>query len=196
MIKIWTIGHSNLDWPKFASLLEIADIAVLVDVRSSPFSRLPQFNQLALRDRLKASGSAYIFMGSELGGRPAHAEPADYEQMALNPLFEEGLSRVEETAVGARLALMCSEHEPLECHRCLLVGRRLVERGMEVAHILRDGRVETHETTEDRLLNIARQTADDLLETRAERLCRAYRNQNHRICRRGVKQGAGPAPSR
>ena len=132
----------------------------------------------------------------ELGGRPAHGEPADYAQMALNPLFKEGLSRVEETAVGDRLALMCSEHEPLECHRCLLVGRRLVERGMEVAHILRDGRVEPHATTEDRLLKLARQTADDLLETRAERLCRAYRNQNHRICRLGMKQGAGHAPSR
>ena len=194
--RIWTIGHSNLDWPKFARLLEIAQVAILADVRSSPLSRMAHFNQTSLKARLNASGVAYIFMGAELGGRPARGEPADYEQMAREPLFEAGLSRVEETAARGRLALMCSEHEPLECHRCLLVGRRLVERGKEVAHILRDGRIEPHETTEDRLLKLTRQTADDLLETRADRLCRAYRNQNHRICRLGVKQSASPAPSR
>jgi uncharacterized protein (DUF488 family) len=122
-------------------------------------------------------------MGVELGGRPKCGGPADYEQMATNPLFIAGLSRIEEVASRSRLAMMCSEHEPLECHRCLLVGRRLVERGVDVAHILRDGTIEPHAATEDRLLKLTRQTESDLFASRADRLARAYRDQNLRLWR-------------
>jgi uncharacterized protein (DUF488 family) len=78
---------------------------------------------------------------------------------------------------------MCSEHEPLACHRCLLVGRRLVERGFSVAHILRDGTIEPNEITKDRLLAITRQTESDLLASRADRIATAYRVQGLRIAR-------------
>ena len=76
---------------------------------------------------------------------------------------------------------MCSEHEPLNCHRCLLVGRRLVERGNDLAHILRDGTIEPNTATEERLLARTRQTDADLFAPRAERLARAYCNQSLRI---------------
>jgi uncharacterized protein (DUF488 family) len=79
--------------------------------------------------------------------------------------------------------MMCSEHEPLTCHRCLLVGRRLVERCVDVAHILRNGRIEPHAETEDRLLKLTRQTESDLFASRADRLARAYRNQNLKLWR-------------
>ena len=193
--SVWTLGHSCHDWPKFQSLLEIADITALADVRSRPSSRLPHFNRAALKERLNASVIAYIFLGLELGGLPNDGAPADYERMATKPLFLEGLSRVEEIAPRARLALMCSEHEPLTCHRCLLVGRRLVERGVGVNHILRDGRVETHADTEERLLKVTRQTEYDLLASRAERLARAYRDQNQRLSRRIATQHRRPKPS-
>ncbi len=93
--------------------------------------------------------------------------------MATNPLFAEGLSKVEELAARIRPALMCSEHEPLNCHRCLLVGRRLAERGNDLAHILRDGTIEPNTATEERLLARTRQTDADLFAPRAERLARA-----------------------
>ena len=193
--SVWTLGHSSHDWPKFQSLLEIADITALVDIRSRPFSRLPHFSRTALKERLNTSGIAYIFLGLELGGLAKDGAPLDYESMATSPLFLEGLSRVEEIASRARLALMCSEHEPLSCHRCLLVGRRLVERGIEVNHILRDGRVETHADTEERLLKLTRQTENDLLASRPERLARAYRDQNQRLSRRIATQHRRPKPS-
>ena len=196
MTKVWTIGHSNLDWPKFAKLLESADITALADVRSRPSSRLPQFHRAALRERLNASGIAYIFMGLELGGRPAHGEPADYEAMALRPLFQDGLSRIEKIASRARLALMCSEHEPLECHRCLLVGRWLVERGVEIEHILRDGRVEPHAETEERLLKLTRQSNNDLFSSRREHLDQAYRDQNLRLAKASARKSTSPKSER
>jgi uncharacterized protein (DUF488 family) len=101
--------------------------------------------------------------------------------MAASPLFAEGIEQVEQMAPRTRLALMCSEHDPLTCHRCLLVGRRLVERGGTVAHILRDGRVEPNEHAEDRLFALARRTERDLFAPRADRIAVAYRTQGLRI---------------
>lgn len=124
-----------------------------------------------------------MFLGLELGGRPRGGGLPDYEKMAATPLFAEGFARVEEMAARTRPALLCSEHEPLTCHRCLLVGRRLVERGVSVAHILRDGTVEPNEVTEDRLLALTRQNENDLLVTRADRLAAAYRAQGLKITR-------------
>ena len=183
MTTVWTLGHSTHDWHSFERLLTAADIGAVADVRSWPSSRLPHFSRPALQARLNASGIAYLYLGLELGGRPRNGVAADYEARAMQPPFQEGLSKVQAIAARARLALMCSEHEPLTCHRCLLVGRRLVERGVEVAHILRDGRVEAHATTEERLLKLTRQSENDLLASRDDRLARAYRIQNQTLWR-------------
>ncbi len=183
MTALWTIGHSTRDWPKFERLLAAADIGAVVDVRSFPSSRLPHFGRAAMTGRLNALGVAYVYLGLELGGRRRNGSAADYETMAKGPLFLEGLSKVEAIASRARLALMCSEHDPLACHRCLLVGRRLVERGAEVAHILRDGRIEPNAATEERLLRLTRQTEQDLFGSRDDRLARAYRIQDRRFWR-------------
>ena len=183
MTTTFTIGHSSHDWPTFQQLLDRVEIGVVVDVRSNPVSRLPHFNRTELKERLNAAGVGYVFLGLELGGRPRNGSLPDYEQMAASPLFAEGIVRVEEMAARTRPALMCSEHEPLTCHRCLLVGRRLVERGNDVAHILRDATIEPNAVTEDRLLALTRQAGADLFAPRAERVAHAYRNQALRVTR-------------
>jgi uncharacterized protein (DUF488 family) len=179
----FTVGHSSHDWPTFQRLLDRTEIGVVVDVRSNPVSRLPHFNRTRLKERLNAAGVAYVFAGLELGGRPRGEGVPDYEKMAASPLFAEGVARVEEMVARTRPALMCSEHEPLTCHRGLLVGRRLAARGVAVSHILRDGTIEPNEVTEDRLLALTRQTERDLLATREDRLRAAYRIQGLRIAR-------------
>jgi uncharacterized protein (DUF488 family) len=181
---VYTVGHSNHDWPTFERLLVKGDITTIADVRSSPASRLPHFNRATLKTRLNASGIAYEFLGAELGGRPNGGGIPDYERMAATTIFLQGIEQVEQIATRTRLALMCAEHEPLTCHRCLLVGRRLVERGISVAHILRDGTVEPNEATEDRLLALIRHADDDLLTSREDRLAAAYRAQALKITRK------------
>jgi uncharacterized protein (DUF488 family) len=76
---------------------------------------------------------------------------------------------------------MCAEHDPLICHRFLLVSRCLVERGIGVAHILRDGQIESHDQTEERLLKLTRPTKPRLLVSRADQLAWAYQAQNQRL---------------
>ncbi|MBI1683752.1 DUF488 domain-containing protein [Caulobacter hibisci] len=178
--RVLTIGHSNHGWDRFSELLRGAGVTAVADVRTSPWSRhTPQFNRETLAARLKSEGVAYVFLGAELGGRPEGAHlfdqgVADYEAMAIEPRFREGLDRVVKGAKTHLVALMCSEKEPLDCHRCLLVSRRLQERGLAVAHIHPDGAVEPHETTEHRLLVCEGLEHEDIFEGRESRLARAY----------------------
>lgn len=183
MTSVFSVGHSDHPWGRFVELLRAYDIAALVDVRSSPRSRYAHFSKVAVQAELGRVGIGYFYLGSELGGRPRWGGAPDYEEMAKNPAFHAGLDRLEEIAAHGRVAIMCAEAEPLQCHRFLLVGRRLAERGVTVAHILRDGRVERHSETEDRLLRVSRQTERDLFASRVDRLARAYRDQNMRLWR-------------
>ena len=145
---IWTVGHSNHAIEPFLSLLSDNEIQFLVDVRSFPYSRFaPHFNRKALEPVLEAIGVRYLFAGQELGGRPSRAEHYDadghalYGEMALEPGFQRMVDRLVDGAREHRIALMCSEGQPRECHRRLLVGKVLAERGIELHHILPDGEV-------------------------------------------------------
>ena len=184
---IFSIGHSTHSYEQFLRLLQDAGVTAIADVRTSPWSRyLPQFNQDILRERLKDAGVAYVFLGKELGGRPSEQRLfcdgiADYEKMACSNGFQRGLERIEEGAHKFRLALMCAEQEPLDCHRCLLVGRQLLSRGFSVSHILSDGVIEDHKCTEDRLMAVTGQASHDLFITPAERLNLAYRARGRKV---------------
>jgi uncharacterized protein (DUF488 family) len=153
---VYTIGHSNHPIERFLELLRGAGITAVADVRSIPYSRRwPQFGRPRLERTLTASGIAYVYLGAELGGRPA--DPAllrdgkpDYERMAAAPAFRGGIDRVIDGARRYRIALMCAEREPLECHRSLLVSRQLRARGLAPLHILADGSIEPDDITEQR----------------------------------------------
>ena len=156
--KVLTVGHSTLGYERFLHLIRQAGVTAIADVRSKPFSRYcPHFSRDALHRELKADGIAYVFLGGELGGRPAEARfmcdgVADYEAMALAPTFKAGIDRVIKGSDDYRIALMCSEHNPLDCHRCLLVGRSLKERQIPISHILPSGNQRSQQDIEAELL--------------------------------------------
>ena len=135
-------------------------VTAVADIRSAPYSRFsPQFNKESLAAWLHNTGIAYVFLGRELGGRSQ--DPSDYEnghvcydRLAAKPTFESGIERILLGALNERIALLCAEREPLDCHRTLLVGRALAERGVQVEHILADGGLENHDQTMDRLLDM------------------------------------------
>jgi len=180
---LFTIGHSNLPADRFAALLAGAGVTALVDVRSVPFSRrFPWFFGKRLAEQLGRNGVSYTAMGETLGGRPSDPTlycdgVADYEAMASRPAFRAGLDRVTAEARRQRVCLMCAEREPLDCHRCLLVARALAERGVSIGHILVNGTIEPHATTEERLLGLAAKQGADLFQDRTARLADAYRRR-------------------
>lgn len=168
-------------------MLREAGITAVADVRTSPYSRhFPQFNKDTLKDELRIDGIAYSFLGKELGGRPAGRQyycdgVADYERMAEAPNFKHGIQRLLEGAMKYRIALMCSEHDPLDCHRCLLVGRALVNHGIAVKHIKSDGEIADHHEIEQRLLKSEGQLGDDLFLSPEEKLADAYRKRARKV---------------
>jgi uncharacterized protein (DUF488 family) len=153
--RIFTIGHSTLDLAHFLNLLKMSGVTAVADVRSSPFSRRsPHFSRDEFRSALKEIEIRYVFLGKELGGRPRSSNLfcdgiADYEKMALQPDFLKGIDRVVAGSNEHTIALMCSEHNPLDCHRCLLVGRVLTERNILLEHILSSGKVATQHEIAD-----------------------------------------------
>jgi uncharacterized protein (DUF488 family) len=185
---ILTIGHSKHTLPRFIALLQGAHVTAVADVRSAPVSRFsPHFNRDALAASLAERDIAYVFLGKELGGRPEMAKlftdgVADYEKMAALPSFRAGVERLIAGARQYRIAAMCAEADPLDCHRCLLVGRALAGEGVEVCHILASGMIIGHAEVEDRLLDLAGLAdAALLLGSRADRLAEAYRARARKV---------------
>jgi uncharacterized protein (DUF488 family) len=185
--KILSVGHSTLSYETFVKRLKSAGVTAIADVRSSPFSRhLPHFNQDVLKDALSQDGIAYVFLGQELGGRPQGQKYytngiADYEKMATSERFKEGICRVKEGSQKYHIAMMCSEHNPLDCHRCLLVGRALIEQGLDVNHILSNGTTASHEKIESQLLAMLGKDEKDMFASPEELRSDAYRERAQKV---------------
>jgi len=194
---MFTIGHSNHPAEVFLELLLTHAIEEVVDVRSSPHSRYnPQFNRKALQAALADAGVGYVFMGGELGGRPADPSCYDgegrvqYDRLAETEAFNAGIRQVLQRAGECRIALMCSEKEPLACHRTLLVARVLTARGVAVAHILADGSLEGHAAAMNRLLDGLNLPRDgDLFRSREQHIDDAVRRQARQVAYVGRPPG-------
>ncbi len=201
MTTVFTMGHSNHPLETFVALLKQHGVSAVADVRSAPYSRFnPHFGRGALAAALEERGIDYVYLGRELGGRPRDADCYEkgrvrYDRVARTERFRAGVERVVHGAQRYRIALMCAEKEPLECHRTLLVARALDERGVEVAHIHGGGALERHGAAMDRLLaKFDLQQADgDLFrrrQTRAELIDEAVARQTRRA---GFVDGGGDA---
>ena len=195
---LFTIGHSNHPIEAFAALLQRHGITAVGDVRSHPFSRhAPQYCRDPLKAALARTGIAYVFLGKELGARSK--DPRCYEQgkvqydrLARQPQFADGIRRVTEGMAQHRIALMCAEKDPLECHRTLLVARKLHETGVAMAHIHADGSLEDHRSLESRLLNVCKLPEGDLFKQRDEFVAEAYAIQGRRFA---YQDDNGPKPT-
>jgi uncharacterized protein (DUF488 family) len=198
---LFTIGHSNIPAPRFTAMLRAAGADSVADVRSMPVSRFcPWFSAKNLAPLLAGESMSYLFFGEELGGRPRDPSLycdgiADYDAMARQPSFQASLERLLHDAGRHRLCLMCSEREPLDCHRCLLVARALAVRGAKIGHILYDGAIEPHATTEQRLLRLADADNDLFASGQHARLAAAYRRRSRAVAYR-IKKAANAATMR
>jgi uncharacterized protein (DUF488 family) len=188
MRAAYTIGHSTHSITTFVELLKRAEISAIADVRSTPYSRRnPQFNQEALRKFLNNYHIAYVFLGAELGGRGNPDSEHDeygrikYRSIAESALFRQGLRRVQTGSTRMRLALMCAESDPLDCHRGILISRILAAQGTPITHIHADGRLEPHGIAESRLLQLFGLHKADLYRTEDQVLAEAYERQEARI---------------
>jgi uncharacterized protein (DUF488 family) len=184
---IYTIGHSNHSLEHFVVLLRQHGIDSVCDVRSTPYSRTnPQFNREVLRQALQRNGIAYIFCGKELGARSDDPScyvrgKVQYSYLAGTTLFRKGVHDLQEQMRTHRIAMMCAEKDPLDCHRTVLISRYLDSTGITVEHILADGNLENHRQTVARLLHRLDLQDCDLFRSREDMIEDAYRIQGERI---------------
>jgi len=156
-MQLYTIGHSAHPIDRFIDLLKSNQIQLLVDVRSIPASRWhPQYNKNALQQTLLDLEIDYVFAGQQLGGRPK--DPTCYEPGALaakkekhpkanfseimkRAWFVDGITTLVEQIQSKRTVILCSEEDPLRCHRHELIAKylRTAYPNIEVQHIRGNG---------------------------------------------------------
>lgn len=150
-VALYSVGHSNHSAEVFIDLLRRCGIEAVVDVRSHPYSRFARHFSRGVLDRLlREAGVSYVYLGQELGGRPEGDEFYDedehvrYDRVAQTESFRAGLGRLLDGAARMQVAIMCSEEDPLHCHRRLLVTRVLESEGLAtVAHVRGDGTIQS-----------------------------------------------------
>jgi uncharacterized protein (DUF488 family) len=193
-LECFTVGHSNHEVGQFIDLLKNQEISCLCDVRSSPYSKFTsQFNKENLDTELKKKGVLYVYLGNKLGGR--YWDPAllysngvvNYNKVIQQQGFCEGINSVIlNIKKGLRIALMCAEKNPLDCHRFLLVARALTNKGVRVKHILETGKVVLNEDLEKQLLLKYKNELDQFLffqeaTSKEKTLEEAYQKRNQEV---------------
>jgi uncharacterized protein (DUF488 family) len=149
----FTIGHSTRSVAELVELLQMAEVATVVDVRTVPRSRTnPQFNRDALPDDLAQFQIGYEHIPALGGLRATKREVApqingfwrvqsfhNYADYALGEPFREGLARLCSLGRERRCAIMCAEAVWWRCHRRIITDY-LIAAGETVFHILGKGR--------------------------------------------------------
>jgi len=146
---IFTVGHSNRNWPQFMAVLASASIRRLIDIRRFPMSRRhPQFCRPQMERALAETGIVYRH-APELGGFRPDAEASlspslntawpqgflrNYADYAQTPPFQQALARLCD-ALEPRTVLMCAEKQWRECHRQILTDYLIVA-GHRVVHLI------------------------------------------------------------
>ena len=194
MKRIFTIGHSTQSFDSFLSLLEQYNINCIVDVRSTPYSQYAtQYNQDILSSNLKKNDVYYLFMGEEFGAR--RRDPRlytsegflDFDKVSKTTVFKKGIERiVSGVDKGYNVAFMCTEKEPIDCHRTILVGHEFFGLGFEILNILSNGQLLSQRGIDTQLLDLYfpyRRQGSLFDEPRNEKdlLTEAYRFRNRDI---------------
>lgn len=179
MNNIYTIGHSTRKFKDFVNLLKQHDIDVVCDVRSTPYSKyVPAYNQKPFKAALKKNGIKYIYLGYELGPRSFNEKMykkgrVQYHRLAKQEKYKEGIKRVKKGIKKYKIVLLCSEKNPMICHRSLLVARSL-KKITNIIHILDKDSCLTTKDFEDNLLKIHK------LPYSKKNIKKAYKLQNQK----------------
>jgi uncharacterized protein (DUF488 family) len=158
--QLFTVGHSNLSIQDFIKLITKYKISAIADVRSHPFSSyLPHFNRDLLKFELLKAKIKYVFLGDELGARPKDLScyldgRAIYARIAESEEFKLGIQRLLKGINTYNIALMCSEKDPLFCHRTILICQYLRQSDITIEHIIDENTLETHPQLEAKLLDL------------------------------------------
>ena len=202
-----SIGHSQHKVDFFISLLKSHNVNYILDVRSTPYSQFAiDYNRENIKAVLKSNDIEYAFMGNYFGARQTdlslYSEKGylDFEKVANSLKFRKAFDNVVKGInQGYRIAFMCTEKDPIECHRAILVTNAFYKAGYLIKHIMPDNTVQTQEDINDRLLDMYYSDRNQLSLFTTENLSdeqylsEAYKKQNEKIGYHleNIKMGVG-----
>ena len=193
---LFTIGYVNHTIPSFVSTLKAHGIAYVFDVRSIPYSRnWPEFNKENLKDTLIDSRIKYYFFGKQFGARRIEPELyssegyVDFNLVIAQESFQEAMDATECALNNSHnIVLMCSEKDPLVCHRCIMLGKAFKQKKNIICNHITEGNVLIDQVeVEQKLINtyfrVTRQGAFSFLSDSKIDDCieKAYSFQNAKI---------------
>lgn len=153
---LFTIGTSDRSQTEFFTELADRDVWLLIDVRSSPYSRQPWACRPTLERSAPTWGMEYSFSGQLLGGRNTIS--------TFERDFKVCSDAILEASAQGPVAIFCAEGDPAFCHRSYKVGAYwLYEHGVMAENILRRGQVESVQST---LLRTPRRLIPPCIEAR------------------------------
>lgn len=149
MMKIYTIGHSTQKIEEFIQILKENEIELLIDVRSSPYSKYASnFNKKELQKLILENNIIYKYLGHKVGGKPQNKKfyykngEINYILLSKTVKFKEGINEIIKLSKNSNTVLMCSEENPYHCHRHHLIAQKLQEKGFKIIHIRNNGKIE------------------------------------------------------
>lgn len=159
---LYTIGHSQHEVGYFVEMLKTHSVNYVIDVRSTPYSQYASnYNRENIKTSLKKVGIEYAYMGKYFGARPEDMHLytkdgyLDFEKTRKSLKFQNGMWNViKGIKAGNKVALMCTEKYPIECHRAIMVARTFYEANIGVEHILPDNSLESQEELNEQLMDI------------------------------------------
>ena len=132
--NVYNVGHSNISFENFLTILRHWNIDCIIDVRSTPYtSYTPHFNKKELHKRLLEHSINYLHFKEEFGARSDDETmytngQIDFKKMTQRPIFQEGVARLKKgVEKGYTIALMCACAHPLSCHCFFMICQYLVE---------------------------------------------------------------------
>lgn len=192
MNAIYTIGHSQHDLEHFLKMLRTNEIDYVLDVRSTPYSKFAQnYDRENIQNFLVRNNINYKYMGKYFGARQENMDLytqdgyLDFEKVAVSGHFQSAVENVMKGMETNRIALMCLEKKPIDCHRAILVAKAFYSKGCTVNHILEDCSIQTHPELNEELLDMYFPDRNQIslfdIRTDEERLVEAYKLRNKAI---------------
>lgn len=192
---LYTIGHSQHKIEYFIEMLKVYKINYVLDVRSTPYSQFASdYNKENIKRVLSNVGIQYVFMGRYFGARQEDRNLytgegyLDFEKTRRGIPFQAGVQNVMKgVQLGNKIAFMCTEKDPIECHRAIMVARTFYENGLDVQHILWDKTLQSHAVLNKRLLDLYYPDRNQMSlffednKSEEEYLQEAYERQNEKI---------------
>jgi uncharacterized protein (DUF488 family) len=141
---IHTIGYEGATIEDLIATLKGAGVTRVIDIRSSPYSRRPEFSKDELAVALSLYEIAYEHI-RQLGNPPAGREAVRAGHMAAyREIFDahlnsadgrKGLQQALALAAQETVCLLCLEKSASHCHRMMVADRMSASSGFEVVHL-------------------------------------------------------------